>query len=158
MVRKRPDGIVEFAQDQLRGAYARAAASACPFKAVHVDDGRTFTGDTPVPQDYEHRAFVENGKTYTRRPGVNALEGAARKCTFCSHRLDIRLLPACVATCVGGAMYFGDGNNPANLVNEITGGRLVFNGHQNQGVGPRVLYFEESLPGTLHIPCGSCHL
>ncbi len=157
MINKRPDGIVEFDYSKLTGPWAKAAAEACPFKAVHVDDGRTFTENTPRPQAYESRSFVENGAVYARRPGANPLAGVARKCTFCSHLLDVGVLPACVTTCVGGAMYFGDANSPTSLVNEVTGGRRIFRGHQNLGVKPRVIYLQESMPGAPHIDCAACH-
>lgn len=156
MIVKRPDGIVEFDHDRLRGPYAQAAAQACPVKMIHVDDGKTFTQDTPRPQDYEGRAFVENGKIYSRKPGANQLVDAARKCTFCSHLLEAGVLPACVTTCVGGAMYFGDENNASSLVSEITEGRRIF-GHENLGLKPRVIYFAESMPNTPHAGCAGCH-
>lgn len=157
MITKRPDGIVAFDTDRLRGPYAQAAARACPWGQIHVDDGRTFTQGTRSPQDYETRSFVENGRVFHRKPGATALADAARKCNFCSHLLDVGVLPACVSTCIGGAMYFGDANLRGSLINDITGGRRVFAGHQNQGVKPRVIYFEEPMPGALNIPCEACH-
>jgi len=39
---------------------------------------------------------------------INHETGKADKCTFCSHRVDAGLLPACVETCVGGARVFGN--------------------------------------------------
>jgi molybdopterin-containing oxidoreductase family iron-sulfur binding subunit len=157
MIIKRPDGIVEFDYDKLKGPYAQAAAQACPVNMIHIDDGKTFTQDTPQPQDYENRTFVENGKVYSRKPGENQLTDVARKCTFCSHLLDAGVLPACVTTCVGGAMYFGDANNSGSLINEITQGRRIFRGHEYLGLKPRVIYFTESMPGTPHIECSACH-
>jgi tetrathionate reductase subunit B len=47
---------------------------------------------------------------------VNHETGKADKCTFCSHRLDAGLLPACVETCVGGSRVFGDLNDPASEI------------------------------------------
>src|SRR5690554_316002 len=35
----------------------------------------------------------------------------ADKCTFCEHRLEVGLLPACVESCVGGARVIGDLND-----------------------------------------------
>lgn len=157
MIVKRADGIVEFDHDRLRGQWAQAAAQACPFRMVHVDDGETFTQNTPRPQAYESRPFIENGRMYQRRREGNPLAGVARKCTFCSHLLDVGVLPACVTTCLGGAMYFGDANTAGSLVNEITQGRRIFQGHQNWGVKPRVIYFEESMPGPPHLDCSACH-
>ncbi|MBI4904909.1 MAG: 4Fe-4S dicluster domain-containing protein [Acidobacteria bacterium] len=157
MVTKRADGIVEFDSTRLRGAFAQAAAKACPLKQMHIDDGKTYTQSTPKQQDYEGRTFVENGVVRTRKGVDNLLADSARKCTFCSHLLEVGVLPACVTTCVGGAMYFGDGNNSSSLVNEITQGRRVFKGHQNLGLKPRVIYFEESMPDAPHVVCAACH-
>lgn len=157
VVVKRDDGIVEFDQTRLRGAMAEAVARACPIKMAHVDDNATFTQSTPNPQAYEERPFIEGGKTYSRKRGANPLAGVARKCNFCNHLLDVGVLPACVSTCLGGAMYFGDANNPASLVNEVTQGRRLFKGHENLGLKPRVIYFEESMPDTPHINCSACH-
>lgn len=50
MVREPADAIVEFDRTQLRGPYAHAVARAWPWESIHVDDGRTFTQSTPVPQ------------------------------------------------------------------------------------------------------------
>lgn len=156
MIWKRPDGIVEFDDTKLRGPYARAAAKACPFQLIQIDDGRTFTQDTPAPQAYESRPFVENGKVQNR--GKKGTSGeVARKCTFCSHLLDVGVLPACVTTCIGGAMHFGDGNNPNSVVNEITGGRRLFRGHSNLALKTHVIYFEESMPEATHVDCSVCH-
>ncbi|MGQ9633927.1 MAG: 4Fe-4S dicluster domain-containing protein [Bryobacteraceae bacterium] len=84
------------------------------------DDRRNFTEDTPEPQAYEERSFTEYGKTRRRQPGAYPVQNAARKCTFCSHLLEQAILPACITTCIGGAMYFGGGNDPSILVNEVT--------------------------------------
>ena len=157
MIRKRPDGIVEFDHQQLKGPYAAAAVDACPFKAPHIDDGKTFTGDTPAPQAYEGRRFVENGVPHSRDPESPTLRDTARKCTFCSHLLEVGVLPACVTTCIGGAMYFGDGNDPQSLVNEITQGRRRFRGHDFFGVKPRVIYFAEPMPEASSLDCSVCH-
>ena len=42
----------------------------------------------------------------------------ADKCTFCEHRLDAGLLPACVESCVGGARVIGDLNAPDSEINQ----------------------------------------
>lgn len=43
---------------------------------------------------------------------INKETKTADKCTFCEHRLEVGLLPACVESCVGGARVIGDLNDP----------------------------------------------
>ncbi|KFE34943.1 sulfate reduction electron transfer complex DsrMKJOP subunit DsrO [Thioclava atlantica] len=47
---------------------------------------------------------------------INHETQTADKCTFCFHRTQSGLLPACVETCVGGARNFGDLNDPGSEV------------------------------------------
>jgi len=47
---------------------------------------------------------------------INHDTGKADKCTFCSHRVEAGLLPACVETCVGGARLFGDLNDAGSEI------------------------------------------
>ncbi len=53
---------------------------------------------------------------------INHDTQTADKCTFCVHRVDAGLLPACVETCVGGARIFGDLNDPHSTVSELVRG------------------------------------
>ncbi len=41
-------------------------------------------------------------------PQFNPETNRVEKCTFCVHRLDAGLKPACVTTCMGDALHFGD--------------------------------------------------
>ena len=44
------------------------------------------------------------------------VEGKADKCTFCDHRVKQGLIPACVQTCEGGALVFGDLKDPSSEI------------------------------------------
>lgn len=50
---------------------------------------------------------------------INTETGTADKCTFCTHRLEAGLLPACVESCVGGARKIGDLNNPDSEISKL---------------------------------------
>ncbi|WP_428771546.1 sulfate reduction electron transfer complex DsrMKJOP subunit DsrO [Vibrio sp.] len=50
---------------------------------------------------------------------INEETLTADKCTFCAHRLEQGLLPACVETCVGGARVIGDINDPNSQISQL---------------------------------------
>ena len=84
---------------------------------------------------------------------INHHTGKADKCTFCSHRLEAGLLPACVETCVGGARIFGDINNPASEISQrlqaAEGKTRVLK--PEAGTQPRVFYIglDDQLAGRV---------
>ena len=49
---------------------------------------------------------------------INHETQTADKCTFCEHRLEAGLLPACVESCVGGARVIGDLNDAHSEINQ----------------------------------------
>jgi len=156
MITKRSDGIVEFDYAKLKGAYAQAAAKACPYRAVHVDDGRFFTEGTPAVQAYERRSFTEYQSTMDRNAGGLPV-GAARKCHFCLHRIEGGVLPACVSVCISSAMYFGDLADPASTVSELLRTQRIIRIHEEAGIEPRVYYVEDGLQGVPGYACATCH-
>lgn len=50
---------------------------------------------------------------------INKETHTADKCTFCAHRLEDGLLPACVESCVGGARIMGDLNDPKSYISQM---------------------------------------
>lgn len=50
---------------------------------------------------------------------INHETQTADKCTFCEHRLEAGLLPACVESCVGGARVIGDLKDPNSTVSHL---------------------------------------
>ena len=66
--------------------------------------------------------------------------GVVEKCTFCVHRVDKGLDPACVAYCPARARFFGDLNDPNSQVSRLIAKR---NGYQllpESGVSPKVYF------------------
>ena len=133
---KRPDGIVEIDYNACIGC--RYCVAACPYSARTFDSGLYYTKSTPAEQPYEQQANFEYGKRWDRAQGSPV--GNVRKCTFCLHRLDAGMLPACTTTCIGGATYFGDANLPDSLVSELIGSPNVMRLKEELGVEPKVYY------------------
>ncbi|BDR13025.1 sulfate reduction electron transfer complex DsrMKJOP subunit DsrO [Vibrio sp. STUT-A11] len=77
----------------------------------------------------------------------------ADKCTFCAHRLEQGLLPACVETCVGGARVIGDLNDPSSEIRNL----IAEHQHEikvlkpNEGTNPHVFYIGMDERFTDHI-------
>ncbi len=71
---------------------------------------------------------------------INHETGKADKCTFCAHRVDVGLLPACVETCVGGARIFGDLNDPNSKVRQLVDQNKMKVLKPEMGTQPHVFY------------------
>lgn len=64
----------------------------------------------------------------------------ADKCTFCAHRLERGLEPACVNTCVARARVFGDLNDPESEISQIIRSNNVQVLGPETGLRPSVFY------------------
>jgi molybdopterin-containing oxidoreductase family iron-sulfur binding subunit len=96
---KRDDGIVEIDYDKCIGC--RYCIAACPYNA------RVFNWDESV-----HLPSSGTGNVPDRPQGV------VEKCTFCSHRVEEDLDPACVVACPADARIFGDLDDPDSTVSQ----------------------------------------
>jgi molybdopterin-containing oxidoreductase family iron-sulfur binding subunit len=127
---KRDDGIVLVDSDKCIGC--RYCMMACPYSNRFylrrgLLDGGYYGQRTPFE---EHK-----WSKFTERTVV--------KCTFCVHRVDQGLEPACVVTCPTEARIFGDLDDPDSRVSRLIRER---NGKQpmpEAGTNPSVYYLEE---------------
>ena len=138
---KRADGVVVVDYEACIGC--RYCLAACPYGARSADLGDFYTVDkTPGVAEYDLLPSFEYGKEWKRNPARRNASpiGNARKCTFCLHRLDKEMLPACITTCIGGARFFGDLNDAASLVARQAASPRVMRLKEELGTEPSVYY------------------
>lgn len=134
---RQPDGIVVVDYSQCIGC--RYCIAACPYGARTFDFGEFYTDKTPQIAPYERVSSFEYGRQW-RREGQLSPIGNARKCHFCLHRLHAGMLPQCVTTCLGGANYFGDANDPESLISELIALPRGVRLKEEMGTNPKVYY------------------
>jgi sulfur reductase FeS subunit len=121
---QRADGIVMIDPQRCMGC--RACAMACPYDARYeveygdIDTGRSFYGE--LQRDV---------------PGMD-------KCSFCAHRVDKGMKPACVETCVGSARQFGDLDDPNDPVAQQVGSGIAQPLMAHFGTRPNVYYIDDT--------------
>ncbi len=71
---------------------------------------------------------------------LDEASGTVDKCTFCRHRLDRGLVPACVLTCPTRARTFGDLADPNSAVSRLATTRDAAARHPEAGTRPKLLY------------------
>jgi Fe-S-cluster-containing dehydrogenase component/formate-dependent nitrite reductase membrane component NrfD len=64
----------------------------------------------------------------------------AAKCTFCAHRIDVGLEPACVVVCPEHAILAGDLNDPASEISRKLSTAQATVRKPEQGTGPKLFY------------------
>ncbi len=138
---KRPDGVVVVDYAVCIGC--RYCLAACPYGARAFDFGEFYTAEqVPVTAPYDLVPNFEYGETWQRDPKRRNRSpiGNARKCHFCLHRLEQGMLPACIGTCLGGARFFGDLNDPESLVAELAASPRGMRLKEELGTDPSVYY------------------
>lgn len=138
---KRDDGIVTIDYDMCIGcAYC---AVACPYQArSRVDSPNAAYGGKPM----RHEAVREQWDRH----------GVSQKCTFCIDRIDEgrakglipgvdhEATPACVNSCIAGALHFGDTDDTDSEVSRLLAQNKHFRMHEDLGTGPGIHYLWES--------------
>lgn len=118
---KRADGVVMM--DFHRCIGCRFCMAGCPYGS------RSFNFREPEPYikkinpDYPHRT-----------------RGVVEKCNFCVERVDRGQKPACVEACPGGALTFGDLNDPASEVRAVLAKAGTQRRKAELGTEPSVYY------------------
>lgn len=92
---------------------------ACPTQSIsRGDDGIVRINTNTCTGNGNCEEACPYGAVY-----VNPLTQAADKCDFCSHRLDAGMEPACVETCPGETIVFGDLNDPESRISRFVASR-----------------------------------
>lgn len=71
---------------------------------------------------------------------INPDDGAAEKCNFCAHRLDVGLEPACVVVCPTEAILVGDLRDPQSRVAQIVEREAVTVRRPEKETLPKLFY------------------
>ncbi len=166
---KREDGLVLTDFDRCIGC--RYCEVACPYSVNYFNwekpvrnqyfdwkegEGEDVYGTGGV-QDYIGHAVPpyqnpDHEELYGGRlvAGGGHYKGVIEKCTWCVHRLDKGLLPACVANCPAFALHFGDLDDPNSVVSRLLMKKRSFRLLEEVGTQPRVYYLEGTAPTHEH--------
>ncbi|OMH37948.1 4Fe-4S dicluster domain-containing protein [Motiliproteus sp. MSK22-1] len=135
--KKRDDGLVSIDYDLCIGC--ANCVMACPYEARSIVHKAEFAyGDKPMA--HEAQSFDP------------ARVNVSTKCTFCIDRIDLaeetgltpgvdhQVTPACVNSCVSGAMVFGDIEDPDSEISKLLKENKSFRQNEELGTGPGVYY------------------
>ncbi len=123
--KREEDNLVLINQDKCIGC--RACLVACPYQVrFTTEDSKGYYGEKLTP--YENEAY----KKWQPR--------TAQKCTFCVHRIDKGLEPACVQTCPTRALVFGDLNDQESEISRSLRERPHFQPRAELGTDPSLYY------------------
>jgi len=133
----RADGLVTIDYDLCIGC--ANCIMACPYDARSVVHEHQYAyGDEPMPPE---ALRADNSRL-----------SVATKCTFCQDRLDVaavtgqvpgrdpEVTPACVNSCISGAMSFGNIEDPESNVSQLLKQTKNYRMHEELGTEPGVYY------------------
>ncbi len=105
------------------------------------------TGGVVPP--YKNPDLVKSyGPERRRIAGGEHPKGVIEKCTFCVHRVEKGMDPACVANCPVSALHFGDTEDPQSEVSRLLRQRQAWQLLEENNTKPRVFYLGGKPPGT----------
>lgn len=133
---KFPDTHLEIRSERCNHCDQPPCVTCCPTGASHM-------------QEYGHVVLVTPEKCIGCKACLAACpydaryihpKGHADKCTFCMHRVERGLQPACVAVCPTRCMHFGDLDDPGSEVSRLLASRPNHTLLPEAGTGPRVFF------------------
>ncbi|CZE48300.1 sulfate reduction electron transfer complex DsrMKJOP subunit DsrO [Campylobacter geochelonis] len=113
-----------------------SCVSVCPTGATFKRDDGIVVVDNTICWGC---GYCINACPYDKR-FYNKKTKVADKCTFCAHRTDNGLLPACVETCVGGARVFGNLKDKNSEVYRLLSTYPTTVLNKSAGTKPQVFY------------------
>ena len=134
--KKREDGLVTIDYDICIGC--ANCIMACPYDARSVTHEPSYAYGEPMASEIARHD--------------PARLSVATKCTFCKERIDAAAIsgktpgvdpevtPACVNSCIAGAIYFGDIKDPDSNVSQLLASTKSFRMHEELGTDPSVYY------------------
>ena len=151
---KRRDGFVLVDQERCIGC--RYCIIACPYGVNYFNskppemnqyydwknrEGENVYGSGGLGDELPYKN-PDLDKKYGERlvAGSGHFKGVVEKCTWCVHRVEKGLKPACVATCPVNALAFGDIEDPNSDVSRILAKKRSFKLLEEKGTNPRVYY------------------
>ena len=122
------DGFVTVDANKCIGC--RACMTGCPYDARH------FLFE--IKPYYEGQDFTP----FEQLKQKNYQKGTVIKCNGCMDRVREGLEPACVHTCIAGARFFGDLDDPNSEINHMINSQGATPFHPELGTQPSVYYIQ----------------
>jgi molybdopterin-containing oxidoreductase family iron-sulfur binding subunit len=110
---------------------------------------KDYIGDAIPPyQNPDHKKLYGDEKHRSLVSGGGHYDGVIEKCTWCVHRIEKNLVPACVANCPAYVLHFGDLENPNSVVSRMLAKRHSYRLLEEAGTDPRVYYLGGTIPSN----------